>query len=107
MEKKTKKFWSSFDTFDKGPDNEDVYQAIFEGLCNIELNGTIVVLKRSALAFGTEVNSVFQFREARHRIYQAPEPRILPASIGGEMNWRCSGANIEIICQYIEIQGEK
>ena len=39
MEKESKKIWSSFDTFDEGPDNE--------GLCNIELNGTIVVLKHS------------------------------------------------------------
>lgn len=71
MEKKTKKIWSSFDTFDKGPANEDIYQAIFEGLCNIELNGTIVVLKHSRFWHRSEFSLSTQGSDAQNLFLRA------------------------------------
>lgn len=71
MEKESKKIWSSFDTFDRGPENEDIYQAIFEGLCNIELNGTIVVLKHSRFWNRSEFSLSTQGSDAQNLFLRA------------------------------------
>ena len=71
MEKESKKIWTSFDTFDEGPDNDDVYQAIFEGLCNIELNGTIVVLKHSRFWNRSEFSLSIQGSDAQNLFLRA------------------------------------
>lgn len=71
MEKESKKIWSSFDTFDRGLENEDIYQAIFEGLCNIELNGTIVVLKHSLFWNRREFSISIQGSDAQNLFLRA------------------------------------
>lgn len=71
MEKESKKIWSSFDTFDRGTENEDVYQAIFEELCNIELNGTIVVLKHSQFWNRSEFSLSTQGSDAQNLFLRA------------------------------------
>ena len=71
MEKESKKNRSSFDTFDRGTENKDVYQAIFEELCNIELNGTIVVLKHSQFWNRSEFSLSTQGSDAQNLFLRA------------------------------------